>query len=259
MPESAYAPGRVELLGNHTDYNQGVVLAAAIDRGLTVSGTARADDTVILNSNGRVEVSLSELRPQSDQRWANYPLGVVQQLQRAGHEIRGFEATISGDIPAGAGLSSSAALEVATAGFLMKLHNLQIDPLEVAKLCRRAENEFVGVQSGLLDQVTSVFGRADHLVYLDCQTEEIRTLPFPEGFALVIADTGVKHSLAPEQIQHAPRRMRGGGESARSGKPARGRSAEIGSGARLRSIPYFIGAQLTLWVRTTGSGVRSMR
>lgn len=196
---SSYAPGRVELLGNHTDYNQGVVLGAAIDRGLTVSGVAREDDLVVLTSKGRVEVSLADIHPQPKQRWANYPLGVVQQMQRAGYMLGGFEANIAGDVPSGAGLSSSAALEVATAGFLMKLHDLRIEPLEVARLCRRAENEFVGVKSGLLDQATSVFGRADHLVYLDCQTEEVRTIPFPVGFALVIADTGVKHSLLQSQ------------------------------------------------------------
>jgi galactokinase len=192
---SAYAPGRVELLGNHTDYNQGVVLAAAIDRGLTVRGASRDDDIIALKSNGRFEIGLADVQPQTQQRWANYPLGVVQQFLAAGHPIGGFDAEISGDVPAGAGLSSSAALEVATAGFLMKLHGFRLAPLEVAKLCQRAENEFVGVKSGLLDQVTSVFGRANHLVYLDCQTEEIRTIAFPAEFALVIADSGVKHNL----------------------------------------------------------------
>lgn len=197
-PASAYAPGRVELLGNHTDYNQGVVLAAAIDRGLTVAGISRTDDLVVLTSktaDSRIHVSLRDLQPQPEARWANYPLGVVQQFIRIGFDIRGFDAEVSGDVPAGAGLSSSAALEVATAGLLMKLHEFRIDPLEVAKLCQRAENEFAGVHSGLLDQVTSVFGRADHVVYLDCQTEEVRTIPFPPGFAVVIADSGVKHTL----------------------------------------------------------------
>ncbi len=190
----------MEILGNHTDYNQGVVLAAAIDRGITMRGSSRADNVVALTSKGRVEISLSELRPLGQQeRWANYSLGVVNQLLRAGHCIGGFEATITSDLPSGSGLSSSAALEVATAGLLMKLHGLRLDPLEVAKLCRRAENEFVGVQSGLLDQATSVFGRADHLVSLDCQTEEIRTVPFPAELALVIADSGKKHSLLASQ------------------------------------------------------------
>jgi galactokinase len=195
---SGYAPGRVEVIGNHTDYNQGVVLAAAIDRGITVTGALRDDRLVALTSrltNSRVEVALGDLRARQDERWANYPLGVVQQFLSAGYEISGFDAEISGDVPTGAGLSSSAALEVATAGLLMQLHGLRIDPLTVAKLCQRAENEFVGVRSGLLDQVTSVFGRANQLVYLDCRTEEIRTIPFPAGFALVIADTGAKHSL----------------------------------------------------------------
>jgi galactokinase len=183
------------LLGNHTDYNQGVVLAAAIDRGLTVTGASRDDDVISLKSNGEFQIRVGDLAPQTQHRWANYPLGVVQQFQLAGYEVRGFDATISGDVPAGTGLSSSAALEVATAGFLMKLHGYRIEPLAVAKMCRRAENDFVGVKSGLLDQATSVFGRANHLVHLDFQTEAIRTIPFPAEFALVIADTGVKHNL----------------------------------------------------------------
>ncbi|MGZ5002771.1 MAG: galactokinase, partial [Chthoniobacterales bacterium] len=192
---SAYAPGRVELLGNHTDYNNGVVLAAAIDRGLTVAGSSREDDIISLTSHERIEVRLADLQPQKEQRWANYSLGVVRQFLQRGHPIRGFDAEISGDLPAGVGLSSSAALEVATAGFLMKLFELKVTPLEVAKLCQRAENEFVGVQCGLLDQVTSIFGRADQLVYLDCQSEEIRTIPIPSDLALIIADSGVKRSL----------------------------------------------------------------
>lgn len=189
----------MELLGNHTDYNQGVVLAAAIDRGLTVAGIARQDDSIILTSIGardRIHVpSLRELEPRSDGHWANYPLGVVREFMRAGFEIRGFDAEISGDLPVGAGLASSAALEVATAGLLLKLYELQIAPMEIAKLCQRAENDFAGIRSGLLDQATCVFGRAGHVVYLDCQTEEVRTIPFPANCALVIAESGGKHVL----------------------------------------------------------------
>ena len=176
----------------------GVVLAAAIDRGTTVAGISRQDDHIILTSRGagsRVHDSLQTIRPHEEAAWANYPLGVVDQFMRSGFALRGFDAEVTGDVPVGAGLSSSAALEVATAGLLIKLHELRLPPLEVAKLCQRGENEFVGVRSGLLDQATSVFGRADHLVYLDCQTEEIQTIPFPTGYALVIADSGVKHSL----------------------------------------------------------------
>ena len=197
-PASAYAPGRVELLGNHTDYNQGLVLAAAIDRGLTVAGISRRDQSIFFTSRtGRagVEVSLNNLHPRLEERWANYPLGVVQQFVEEGYAIGGFDAEVSGDLPAGVGLSSSAAFEVATAGLLMKLHEIRMEPLAIAKLCQRAENDFVGVQSGLLDQVTAIFGKKDQLVYLDCQSEEIRTLPFPDGFALVIAESGVRHNL----------------------------------------------------------------
>jgi galactokinase len=186
------------LLGNHTDYNQGVVLAAAIDRGLTVSGIRRNDEVIRLSSrltNTEINASLSELRPRTKDSWANYALGVVKEFRAAGYEIGGFAADVSGDVPSGAGLSSSAAFELATAGFLMALHHLHVDPLAVAKLCQRAENHFVGVQSGLLDQVTSVFGRADHLVYLDCRSEEIRTIPFPTGLVMVIAQSRGKHDL----------------------------------------------------------------
>jgi galactokinase len=120
---------------------------------------------------------------------------VVEQFRVAGYQIGGFTAEVSGGLPAGAGLSSSAAFEVATAGFLMALHDLRLDPLAVARLCRRAENDFVGVQSGLLDQVTSVFGRADHVVFLDCQSEKIRTIPFPTEVVMVIAQSRGKHDL----------------------------------------------------------------
>ncbi|MFL6569197.1 MAG: galactokinase [Chthoniobacterales bacterium] len=197
-PASAFAPGRVELLGNHTDYNQGVVLAAAIDRGLTMAGISRKDDNIILTSRSagsRVHAHLRNIFPTEETPWANYPLGVIEQFIRSGFVLRGFDAEVTGDVPLGAGLSSSAAFEVATAGLLMKLHELRIAPLEVAKLCQRAENDFVGVRSGLLDQATSVFGKADHVVYLDCQSDEVRTIPFPIGYSLVIAESGAKHSL----------------------------------------------------------------
>jgi galactokinase len=196
---SAYAPGRIELLGNHTDYHQGLVLGAAIDRGLTVSGSARSDKAISIASqwNGRrTDIPLSELEPQLEERWANYALGVASELIRAGVRVKGFSAEVSGDLPAGSGLSSSAAFEVATALFLLKLHDLNMPPLEVAKICQRAENRFVGVQSGLLDQVTSIFGRANHAVYLDCRTEEVRPIRFPRELALVIAEPGRQRELA---------------------------------------------------------------
>lgn len=195
---SAYAPGRVELLGNHTDYNRGLVLAACIERGLTVSGESREDERVVLHSRAldrRFETTLPELSRANEETWVNYLLGVVHEMRAAGFALRGFEAEISGDLPPGAGLSSSAALEVATAGLLVQLHDLHLPALAITELCHRAETLFAGVPSGLLDQITCVFGRAGHAVFLDCRSEEIQTVPLPSGVALLIADSGVKHHL----------------------------------------------------------------
>lgn len=198
MTASAYAPGRVELLGNHTDYNEGVVIGAAIDRGLTVHGSKRNDRIVSLKSAtmGEVKIALSELRGVHQSRWADYQLGVVSELIALKLPINGFTAVVSGDLPPGCGLSSSAALELATALFLLKLFGGDLPRLEIAKACQRAENRFVGVQSGLLDQVTSLFGRADHVVFFDSRTEEVRVLPFPSELALVIAESGRRRTLA---------------------------------------------------------------
>src|SRR2546423_11053299 len=120
---SAFAPGRVELLGNHTDYNEGLGLGAAINRGLTVSGKARKDDLIKISSTlmGHIETTFRDLKPQPDSTWANYALGVVHELTELGLQIGGFEANIDGDLTPSSGLSSSAALEVATASFLLKL------------------------------------------------------------------------------------------------------------------------------------------
>lgn len=195
---SAYAPGRVELLGNHTDYNEGVVFGAAIDRGLTTRGCKSIGGTISVSSRtmGSVEMRASEIRPLVDNRWANYVLGVVSELRALSISIAGFSVEITGELPSGCGLSSSAALELSTALFLLKLHQRALPPLEIAKACQRAEHRFAGVQSGLLDQVTSLFGRADHAVFFDCRSEEVRTIPFPKGLALIIAESGKKRELA---------------------------------------------------------------
>ena len=195
---SAYAPGRVELLGNHTDYNEGVVLGAAIDRGVRVKGARRDDDIIEICSRefGEVQIRLPELKPLTESRWANYPLGVASELIELRAPINGFGAEMSSDVPIGSGLSSSAAVELATALFLLKLFPHELVPLEIAKACQRAEHRFAGVQSGLLDQVTSLFGRQDCAVFFDARTEEIRTVPFPAGLALIISESGRPRELA---------------------------------------------------------------
>jgi len=194
---SASAPGRVELLGNHTDYNEGVVLGAAINRVIRVSGV-KNDQSIHLTSAdfGEVEVHPAELRPLQERQWANYILGVADELRKLHVPIRGFTANVGGDLPIGTGLGSSAAFELATALFLLKLFRARLAPLEIVKACQRAEHRYIGVQSGLLDQVISLFGRADHVVFFDCRSEEIRCVPFPAELALVIAQSGKKRELA---------------------------------------------------------------
>jgi galactokinase len=195
---AAYAPGRVELLGNHTDYNEGVVLGAAIDRGLTVRGSGRSDGIISINSaaEGHAEIPISDLRPQTDPQWTNYAFGVVSEFVKLGVTIAGFDAQVQGNLPARCGLSSSAALEIATALFLLKLCRRKLPRLEIAKACQRAEHYFVGVQTGLLDQVTVIFGRANQAVSFDCRTEEVRTIPFPSDLALIVAQSAGQRELA---------------------------------------------------------------
>jgi galactokinase len=196
---SARAPGRVELLGNHTDYNEGVVLAAAINHAVIARGAATEAGRIVLASAlaaQPVDVSLTDFAPLTGAAaWANYALGVVACLQQDGFALRGFRMSIESDVPAGAGLSSSAALEVATACLLKKLFALDLEPLALAKLCRRAENDFVGVQCGLLDQATSVFGKRGQAVYLDCRSEAVENIPLPLDTSLLVYDGGVEHRL----------------------------------------------------------------
>ena len=199
QPVSAEAPGRIEILGNHTDYNEGVVLAAAVDCTVRVRGSVRSDGRILLTSTSYppVEIAISQLLPQPGElRWANCPLGVASELLVAGISTRGFSATIESDLPDGIGLGSSAALAVATACFLLKLNECELPPLELAKICQRSEHRFTGVQSGLLDQVTSIFAEAGQLIFFDCRTEEVRTISFPDDLALVVADSGTKRQLA---------------------------------------------------------------
>jgi galactokinase len=193
---SACAPGRVELLGNHTDYNGGVVLGAAINRVICVSGI-RDDRAIRIRSGGfgEVETDVANLRPLGDAGWANYILGVAAELRQLDVPIRGFVADVRGDLPIRSGLSSSAALELATALLLLKLFPFELPRLEIAKACQRAEHRYVGVQSGLLDQVISLFGRTQHAVFFDCCTEDIRTVPLPSSLALIIADSGRQREL----------------------------------------------------------------
>ena len=195
---SAFAPGRIEVLGNHTDYNEGLALGAAIDRGLTVTGTGRDDGLIRLSSSllGEVELTLHDRSSQSGATWANYVLGVARELIELGVSIGGFEMKVAGTLPPRSGLASSAALEVATALFLIKLQERTLRPMELAKLCRRAEQRSAGVQSGLLDQVMSLYGRANHLIYFDSRAESVQLIPFPSDLAFIVAQSGKQRELS---------------------------------------------------------------
>lgn len=196
------APGRVELLGNHTDYNEGFVLTAAIDRGIAIAGCAREVPRARVASGEKNPVaSFDPASPHHDPQaqWSDYIKGVVDELGKAGATVGGFDAVVTSDVPVGAGVSSSAALLVSTAELLLTLypHQLMVDAMGIAKLCQRAENNFVGAPVGILDQFSSVFGVAGHALFLDCRTLEHRTVKLPANEAhILIADSGVKHQLA---------------------------------------------------------------
>ena len=195
----AFAPGRVEIMGNHTDYNGGFVLPAALDKGTVVLGAPTDDNVIVLYAadfGRQAKFSATELTPDPRNSWGSYVLGVVQQLERMGVPIGGFQAVLASDVPTGAGLSSSAALEVATALFLKQLFPYEAEPMEIARLCQRAENEFVGVACGILDQFSSVFGRQGSLLFLDCLTLEHNAIKMGrKDLALVVCDSAVKHAL----------------------------------------------------------------
>ncbi|MFH1476164.1 MAG: galactokinase [Verrucomicrobiota bacterium] len=195
---TAYAPGRVEILGNHTDYNEGFVLSAAIDLGvgLALSPAGGASCTVqALDIPEEICFDLPVTSPVKQPLWVNYVRGVVNKLGAFGHIATGFQATFAGDIPMGAGLSSSAALEIAAALALAQLYNISAVPLELAKIGQAAENEFTGAHCGLLDQISSLYGKPGALVFTDFRSLKVETVPLAEEICFLLIDTCVKHSL----------------------------------------------------------------
>jgi galactokinase len=200
----ARAPGRVNLLGEHVDYNQGVVLPAAIDRQVSLAAAPTDDGLVTLNAldlQQQVAFRLSDLDRKIDVSgqplpgWANYPAGVAWALEEAGLALTGMNAMYSSDIPIGAGLSSSAAVEVAFATCWQALSGWKIDKLTLAQYCQRAENEYVGVSSGLMDQFASACGQEGHVLSFDTRSLEWSPLKLPAGTVIVIADSGIRRSL----------------------------------------------------------------
>jgi len=193
------APGRVNLIGEHTDYNEGYVLPMAIDQGVALAGRKRNDHRILLYSvdyRQKVEFTLESLHPDLSASWANYFKGVASLLKKNGLPLGGCEAVIQGDLPQGAGLSSSAALEVASATFLQRLFQFELGDLDLVQLAQRAENEFVGVQCGIMDQFASYMGKRGQALFLDCRSLEHQWAPIPVGLQVVVCDTGVARTLA---------------------------------------------------------------
>jgi galactokinase len=201
----ARAPGRVNLLGEHVDYNEGPVLPAALNMAVTLAFAPNRNEVISLHAldlDKRVAFTLQSIKEKNDRlgnrlpNWALYPAGVAWALEEAGFPVPGMQAVYSSDIPIGSGLSSSAAVEVAFAVAWQELGGWEASRMVVAQLCQRAENEYVGVASGLMDQFASAHGVAGRALYFDTRSLEWEPVPLPEGTALVIADSRVPRSLA---------------------------------------------------------------
>ena len=208
LPPTSYrvtAPGRVNLLGEHVDYNDGFVLPAAIDRDVTIAANPRADRIVHLTALDLKQSTAFDLDHLDEKRdlkgerlpgWALYPAGVAWVLQNRGFAVNGIDAWFTSNVPIGAGLSSSAAVEVAFATLWRAVGGWETDQMTLAQICQAAENQYVGVQCGLMDQFASAHGVDGHALYLDTRSLEWRAVPLPQEVAIIIADSKVRRSLA---------------------------------------------------------------
>ncbi|HEV2273779.1 MAG TPA: galactokinase [Acidobacteriaceae bacterium] len=197
--QSFAAPGRVNLIGEHTDYSGGFVMPAAIDFRTVATICARPDSKILIRSKNmpdEVALSTDDLPAAGRHHWSDYPIGVAWSLAQEGIRIGGFDLSISGNVPLGAGLSSSASIEVATAYALLSLARMEMPVTRIALVCQRAENGFVGAQSGIMDQFIACAGQQDHALMLDCRSLEYRLLPIPSHVRIVICNSMVKHTHA---------------------------------------------------------------
>lgn len=201
-PRIFRSPGRINLIGEHTDYNNGFVLPASVDKAVYFVISPRSDNQVILHAADLDETytfSLDDLS-KPEKSWPQYQIGVIDQIQKAGKKIGGFQTTFGGDVPVGAGMSSSAALECCLLFGLSEIFDLELDRFTIVKMGQKVENEYVGVQSGIMDQFASVFGKEESVIRLDCRSLEYEYFPFlMKDYLLVLCDTSVKHSLASSE------------------------------------------------------------
>lgn len=202
QPEIFRSPGRINILGEHTDYNEGFVLPAAIDKNIYVAISKRADSEVHLfacDFNELFITDINKIKP-ADKQWPNYIVGVVDQLQKNGYHIGGFNLVIDGDIPIGAGLSSSAAVECASLFALNAIFNLGLTKLQMAPLAQKAEHVYAGVHCGIMDQFASLFGKKEHAIKLDCRSMQYEYIPANMGnYKIILFNSNVKHNLASSE------------------------------------------------------------
>jgi UDPglucose--hexose-1-phosphate uridylyltransferase len=229
---TALAPGRVNLIGEHTDYNEGFVLPMAIEAGVEVAGRRREDREVRVHSVSHGETvafSLAEpLRPDPDHPWSNYVRGVLGALRQAGAAVPGMELAVGGALPQGAGLGSSAALEVATGLVARTLSGAELEAPRLARLCQQAENEFVGVQCGIMDPFVSLAARAGHALFLDCRSLEHEHIPLPLGeYVVAICHSGVRHALVASEYNLRRRQCQAGVEALRGAFPGIGALRDV--------------------------------
>ncbi|WP_051542139.1 galactokinase [Clostridium lundense] len=195
-----YSPGRVNLIGEHTDYNGGFVFPCALDIGTLAAIRKRNDNKVLFSSFNfplKIESSINNIVYSKEEDWANYPKGVLKILQDLGYKISGFEVMFKGNIPNGAGLSSSASIELAMAVAINELYKLNIDMVDLIKISQRAENEFVGVNCGIMDQFAVGMGKKDNAILLNCNTLEYKYVPLNlQGYKIIICNTNKRRELA---------------------------------------------------------------
>ena len=193
------APGRVNLIGEHTDYNDGFVLPCTINYFTVICGSARDDRTVRVVAadcdEQLDEFSLDDIQHHETRSWPNYVRGVIKHLQLHGHEFNGADLVIKGNVPQGAGVSSSASLEVAVGTFFKALYGLSLDGKQIALLSQEAENQFVGCNCGIMDQLISALGEEGHALLIDCRTLDTKPVHLPEGTAVVIINSNFKRTL----------------------------------------------------------------
>jgi galactokinase len=196
------APGRVNLIGEHTDYNEGFVLPTPLSLSVYSAVGKRKDDTFNLYAvdfEERTNFSLRDINRDPDLSWSNYIKGIIKVLRDCGHRLSGADIAISGNVPIGSGLSSSAALEISILRALNEINNLELDPVKMAYLGKRAENDFVGVQSGIMDQFVASLGHLGEALFIDCRSDDYSQIPIDDSFSIIIVDTLKKRELAKSE------------------------------------------------------------